>query len=759
MIVTAPGRQGAAAATLVAALPGRDAPSGARAHGRGRGVARVRGRARPRRRPSSRTRSAWSMSAAARPRWSSGTGERRALGRLGRPRLPQADPARARGRPAVEARARSGARPRAAGALAALPSAARCGARRRRQRPRAREARRADVRRGRRRGRDRDPRPPPVVEGRAGRRHRRASRGDRAGGGAPARGDRPAPRPAPRPRPRRPARGRPRSRSPAGTGARPRPPESRPPFGTRAPREPPSRSQRTCCTTEGKSVGPTPLNRSRTLSPEIATGGQLAARSGHAGRARRAGAWPGAGSLHPGRTGAASPRIAIVGAGLAGLTAAHRLRQAGVSASVYEASDRLGGRCWTIRGAFAEGQVAEHGGELIDSGHLEMRTSPRSWGSTSTTCPGRGERNGAAYYFDGAPYTYDEATNDFKTIWQQLHKDLSAASYPTTYTSRPSAAGSSTGCRSPGGSTRRARAARLEARAAARRRLQHRVRRRVSDQSALNLLYLLGYVGQGQLRSSASPNEKFHVRGGNDQVVAGWPAALAGRSRPGGARRHPRDGAGSYTLTFERVDARHGHGRPASCSRCRSRSCEHPSTGRRPASAPSRRRAIRELGMGTNSKLHLGFTDRHWRTLGSNGDTYSDRATRARGRSRAPSPARPGILVDYTGGTIGASFGKGTPTAARAAVPHAARAGAAGDHRAVERACDARLLDRRTSGRAGRTRTGRSASTRASAGVEGERSGNCHFAGEHTSVDFQGYLNGAVETGERAAAEILGDLR
>jgi monoamine oxidase len=37
--------------------------------------------------------------------------------------------------------------------------------------------------------------------------------------------------------------------------------------------------------------------------------------------------------------------------------------------------------------------------------------------------------------------------------------------------------------------------------------------------------------------------------------------------------------------------------------------------------------------------------------------------------------------------------------------------------------------------------------------------GNCHFAGEHTSIDFQGYLNGAVESGERAAGEILGDLK
>ena len=43
-------------------------------------------------------------------------------------------------------------------------------------------------------------------------------------------------------------------------------------------------------------------------------------------------------------------------------------------------------------------------------------------------------------------------------------------------------------------------------------------------------------------------------------------------------------------------------------------------------------------------------------------------------------------------------------------------------------------------------------------GSEGEREGNCYFAGEHTSVDFQGYLNGAVETGERAANEVLASL-
>jgi monoamine oxidase len=41
------------------------------------------------------------------------------------------------------------------------------------------------------------------------------------------------------------------------------------------------------------------------------------------------------------------------------------------------------------------------------------------------------------------------------------------------------------------------------------------------------------------------------------------------------------------------------------------------------------------------------------------------------------------------------------------------------------------------------------------AGAESEPEGNCHFAGEHTSLDYQGYLNGAVESGQRAPDEIL----
>ncbi|MEO6688228.1 MAG: FAD-dependent oxidoreductase, partial [Dokdonella sp.] len=65
--------------------------------------------------------------------------------------------------------------------------------------------------------------------------------------------------------------------------------------------------------------------------------------------------------------------VVVVGAGIAGLTCAWRLRQAGVRVRVYEAQERVGGRMLSLRNHFADGQVCELGGELIDSGHARIR--------------------------------------------------------------------------------------------------------------------------------------------------------------------------------------------------------------------------------------------------------------------------------------------------------------------------------------------------------------------------------------------------
>ena len=67
------------------------------------------------------------------------------------------------------------------------------------------------------------------------------------------------------------------------------------------------------------------------------------------------------------------PRIAIIGAGIAGLSAALKLADNGVSSTVYEANARVGGRMYSNTNYFAQGQAFEWCGELIDSGHTTIR--------------------------------------------------------------------------------------------------------------------------------------------------------------------------------------------------------------------------------------------------------------------------------------------------------------------------------------------------------------------------------------------------
>jgi monoamine oxidase len=452
---------------------------------------------------------------------------------------------------------------------------------------------------------------------------------------------------------------------------------------------------------------------------------------------------------------ATAPRIAVVGAGLAGLTATYRLKQAGYAATLYEGSDRVGGRCWTGRGAFADGQLYEHGGELIDQGHGAIRQLAQELGLPLDNLLAA-EANGTepTYYFDGQDYSYAQATADLKAIWQQLHSDVSAASYPTLYNlsterGRELDAMSIAGyidAYVPGG--RRSKLGQLLDVA-----YNIEYGAECTEQSSLNMLYLLAYSGQGQLRIFGPSNEKYHVRGGNDQITDGMAARIGEAAIKLGhvlaAVRE--DTAGTYTLSF-------ANGVSVTADKVVMAipfSILRSSVDIRAAGFSARKRtAIAEMGMGTNSKMHLQFTDRHWEGLGSNGDTFADTGYQNTWDVSRAQAGASGMLVDYTGGRIGASFGSGT-VASRAKT-------FLGQLEPVLPGISAKYNGRATidfwpgnpwtKGSYSYWKVGQYTKF---AGVEREAEGRldaCHFAGEHTSVDFQ------VETGARAADEILASI-
>ncbi|HMU66043.1 MAG TPA: NAD(P)-binding protein, partial [Cellvibrionaceae bacterium] len=66
------------------------------------------------------------------------------------------------------------------------------------------------------------------------------------------------------------------------------------------------------------------------------------------------------------------PQIAILGAGLAGLMAGYTLKKRGISAHLYDAAERTGGRVFSQENLVADGLVTELGGEFIDSNHKTL---------------------------------------------------------------------------------------------------------------------------------------------------------------------------------------------------------------------------------------------------------------------------------------------------------------------------------------------------------------------------------------------------
>jgi monoamine oxidase len=477
-------------------------------------------------------------------------------------------------------------------------------------------------------------------------------------------------------------------------------------------------------------------------------------------------------------------RIAIVGAGIAGLNAALTLQDAGLSCNIYEASDCIGGRMHSDTTTWADGMVSEWCGEFIGSNHETILGLINRFGlktiSLGQEVPAHAQ---IILYLFNHYYRFADLSEGFQSIYPILQQQVQEAGFPTTY-----AHFSETGYRLDhlsvydwieqyveGGHNTL---------------IGHMLDGGCTGffgldthmQSSLNLVYMFGPQAAEASESSQDPEDDSIASGpmqGTLKIAAGnqqLPLAIA-KALPQGSihlshqliavKRNSDD---SITLSFAT---------PRGPSQV---TCEHviltlPFSTLRHVDYQQagfddlKQTAIAQLGYGTISKLFLQFDTRYWYQNGpwprvNNGFFITDLPIQVLWDVSLGQPGSSGLLVDYTSGPRGAAYDPPVAYSTTADSP---------DIQSYAQRC-LQYLEKVFPGISAHY-TGRAALSYPTgdphllggyscwlvgqytlfAGYERVRQGPIHFAGEHCSVTCQGFMEGGASEGARAAREILQD--
>jgi monoamine oxidase len=449
---------------------------------------------------------------------------------------------------------------------------------------------------------------------------------------------------------------------------------------------------------------------------------------------------------------AGSMRIAIVGGGMAGLNTAYKLQKAGLRATIYEGADRTGGRMFTATNLLGDGLTTELGGEFIDSTHEEMLALMDEFKLERLDTQDIGDLKPETYFVNGRHYTQAQAARAFVPLAKQILEDYDSMGEVVNYETE--GGGSAFDKMSIAqyfdkiGATGWMREL-LDVAYVTEYGLDS------PEQSSLNFIFL---IGTGELKDTSSvsllgeSDERYKVRGGNQRVVD----ELAKRLEPQIQRRHRLEairsrGAG-YTLTFQTGNGARDEDAdlvvlaiPFTMLRDVKIDVELPAL---------KKKAIAELGYGNCAKVLVGFKSRPWQKLGYTGAVYSDEPFQlAWDNSLLQSPSEGGLTL-YSGGKLALDAGQGTAEEAATRLM-----------RGIERAYPGATRDR--NGKVSRFHWPTFAWTKAAyasykpgqwttiAGAEGLPVGNLFFAGEHCSYDFQGYMNGAAQSGADTAKLVM----
>ncbi len=448
--------------------------------------------------------------------------------------------------------------------------------------------------------------------------------------------------------------------------------------------------------------------------------------------------------------------IAIVGGGIAGIHCAYRLNEAGIKATVYEAQNRIGGRMFSAVGEFEEApdQVCELGGELVDSGHETLKEladvlgltlddrlagdqaplQQDTWWIDGVSIP---DATVVAQFTEVAPAmammleaadsddaAYEMLDNTPLDEW--IDDTVPAAMYPELNAILQTAYRGEYGLEN-------------------------------DQQSALNLIYLIGADDPEPFRIFGDSDERYHTHEGNEAFPKRLAEALdADRIKLEHALKSVSDAEAGFELVFDGPDGEV----KVSATRV---VFALPFTKLREVDlskltlTAEKSAIIDELGYGTNAKVMMGFSTRVWKVdHNSSGGMSTDLPVQQSWDTTIGQSGAHGILTNFLGGDQGVASGDGTPEEwAAAVVPNLETIwpGMAAAFTGTAIRMHWPTVPTMKGSYACYT-----PGQWAFFGLEGAREGNLHFCGEHTSLDFQGYMEGGAETGALVAAEILEDL-
>lgn len=424
-------------------------------------------------------------------------------------------------------------------------------------------------------------------------------------------------------------------------------------------------------------------------------------------------------------------RVIVIGAGLAGLTAGRYLERAGARITILEARNRVGGRVLTMREGFDEGQHAELGADLIE----EEQTHVLELARALKLHPVRILRRGWGFYGGSTRRPINRrAAGTFQRVETLLQPEIDA--YKAAGSRWDTAVAARIGRESAADWLKRIRADRE---------LASGVRGLrgffLGDAWDLSLLPVVEQFADG---GAPGASAMYRLREGNDALTAALARELNGPIH--------------FDSPVTRIETR---GRTVRVS-CGSKAqftadyvvCALPAATLRrihvqPALPPAQGDGIRSLEYGPATKVLLQFEQRFWKGLTKSSAYASDRPTGAVWDANEQQARTPGILTLLAGG--GASrdvnaiierqgwkglvrklswLGPPAHLIAAAAYTWEKDRWAGGGYAIFTTRFDPALREHLA-----------------------RPAGRLVFAGEHTSRQWQGFMNGAIESGRRAALE------